>query len=344
MRQLKLFFFRVCKSLGLFRLARRLTRGELKILCYHGFEITDECSFRPKLFIKPAVFEERLNTIRRLGMRVAGLDESVEQLQRGVLPNDTVVITIDDGFFATHGLALPLLRKNGFPATVYVTSYYVEKEVPIFRLVVQYMFFRSTASELVLRDVCWSQDRVVDLRDPGQAEQAMWDCIDYGERSCAEQERQSISETLGGLLNTPYSQIVASRMFHLMTTAQLRELSGDAISIGLHTHRHTFSTEDRAQAEKEIADNRAALARCGVDPIQHFCYPSGVFDARQGEWLDSIGVKSSTTCVPGLNDRATPRHAMRRFLDGDDIHPLEFEAALSGFSDLLRGLLRGKPP
>ena len=342
MRKVKLSFFLICKTLGLFSLTRWLTRRQLKILCYHGFELADECSFRPKLFIKAAQFEQRLATIRRLGMRVATLEQSVEQLYMGALPHNTVVITVDDGFYSTHGLAMPLLRKYGFPATVYVTTYYVENSAPVFRLVVQYMFYRSTVSELVLRNVCWARDGLVDLTDAEEAEKAMWECIDYGEHNCNEHERHAISETLGGLLNTPYRDILDSRMFQLMTAEQLRELAAGGISIGLHTQRHTFSTEVRAEAVREIVDNRDALKRCGVDSIDHFCYPSGVFAPHQGEWLDSVGVKSSTTCVPGLNTPATPRHAMHRFLDGDNIHPLEFEAALSGFSDVLRGLLQRK--
>lgn len=339
MRKLKLSFFAICKAVGLFSLARRRTRSQLKILCYHGFEVADECSFRPKLFIRSAQFEQRLATLRRLGMRVATLDQAIAQLDQGTLEDDTVVITIDDGFYSTHGLAVPLLRKYGYPATVYVTTYYVEHSAPIFRLVVQYMFHRSTATELVLDNAHWAEDRVVNLTDAGQAEKAMWECIDFGERHCTEWERQAISETLGVLLNVPYREIVDSQMFHLMTAEQLQSLAADCVSVGLHTQRHTFSTDDRAQAVREIAENRQALKRCGVDAVDHFCYPSGVFDPRQGEWLDEMGVKSSTTCIPGLNTALTPRHAMHRFLDGDNIHPLEFEAALSGFSDVLRGLL-----
>ena len=339
MRNVKLRFFFLCKIFGLFRVARWLTRRELKILCYHGFEVNDECSFRPKLFIKAAQFEQRLSTIKRSGMRVGTLDQSVDQLYQGELPDNTVVITVDDGFHSTHHLAAPLLRKYGFPATVYVTTYYVEHAVPVFRLIVQYMFYRSTASQLTLKNVSWAQDGVIDLTNPDDAERVMSECIEYGERNCTEQERQAICETLGAQLNLSFRDISASRMFHLMTAEQLRSLSLDGISIGLHTHRHGFSTDDQDQAVREIADNRAALKRCGVDAVEHFCYPSGVFAPRQGEWLDAMGVKSSTTCLSGLNTTATPRHAMHRFLDGDNIHPLEFEAALSGFSDVLRRIL-----
>lgn len=56
----------------------------------------------------------------------------------------------------------------------------------------------------------------------------------------------------------------------------------------------------------------------------------------QWEWVQDLHIKSSTTCVAGLNTAKTPQHALRRFLDGDDVHELEFEAALCGLSDLFR--------
>ena len=55
----KIIFLFLCKALGLFRLAHWSTRGRLKILCYHGFELLDETRFRPQLFITLAQFEQR---------------------------------------------------------------------------------------------------------------------------------------------------------------------------------------------------------------------------------------------------------------------------------------------
>ena len=41
------------------------------------------------------------------------------------LPTKTVVITIDDGYRATYEIAFPILRKHGFPATVFLYSDFV---------------------------------------------------------------------------------------------------------------------------------------------------------------------------------------------------------------------------
>ena len=121
-----------------------------------------------------------------------------------------------------------------------------------------------------------------------------------------------------------------------MTPEELRSLAAADVSVGLHTHRHRFPADDRASAEREIAENRAELDRCTGRTAPHFCYPSGLWAEVQWGWLEDLQIKSSTTCVAGLNTERTPRHALRRFLDGDGVHELEFEAALCGLSDLLR--------
>src|SRR5581483_8586039 len=41
------------------------------------------------------------------------------------LPKNTVVITIDDGYRSTYEVAYPVLRKYGFPATVFLYSDFV---------------------------------------------------------------------------------------------------------------------------------------------------------------------------------------------------------------------------
>jgi peptidoglycan/xylan/chitin deacetylase (PgdA/CDA1 family) len=336
----KILFLFVCRLTGLFRLAQWLTRGRLKILCYHGFELDDETDFRPKLFIKGDQFERRMAAVRRYGLRVMPLDEAVDRLYAKTLPDNAITITIDDGFDSFYRVAVPCLQRHQFSATVYVTTYYVQNPNPIFRLVVQYMFWKSTKTTLVVDNVPWSLPQSIDLTVQEQVERLMWECINFGEREATEQKRCQMCEELGTMLGVPYSGIVLSRMLHLMSPDQLGSLAQMGIAVELHTHRHHFSCDDAAQAQREIADNRAALKQWIATEPTHFCYPSGLWDERQWAWLDAMQVKSATTCLPGLNSPATPRHALRRFLDGENIHQLEFEAALSGFSDLLRTLRR----
>ena len=97
MRRIILATFHICKALGLFRLARRLTRRDLRILCYHGFVLDDEDRFRGSLFVSRAFLDRRMRYLQEQGYRVLPLDETVERLADGTLPPDPVAITIDDG-------------------------------------------------------------------------------------------------------------------------------------------------------------------------------------------------------------------------------------------------------
>ena len=339
MNKAKLALLFVCKAIGLFAIVRRCTRRRLRILCYHGFELVDETAFRPKLFIDAATFEQRLATIDKLGFEVLPLHDAVERLRAGRLPDNAVVITIDDGFDSCRAIAMPRLARHGFPATLYVTSYYVEHQNPIFRLAVQYMFWKTRLRRLDLAAIVGGDVHEVDLENAAARERATWTLIDIGEREHDETGRCAIARKLGDALAVPYEDLVRSRILTLLRGADLATLEEAGISIELHTHRHRFPAEDRSAAEREIAENRAALARWLSGEKTHFCYPSGVWDAREWPWLEQMGIRSATTCVAGLNDSATPRYALRRFLDGSNVHQLEFEAALSGFDTLAHGLV-----
>jgi peptidoglycan/xylan/chitin deacetylase (PgdA/CDA1 family) len=334
-RNLKLSVLFTCKTLGIFRIARWLTRRRLRILCYHGFAIGDQAAFRPKMFMTSEKFEKRLEWLRRCGMPVLPLHEAIEKLYANGLPDSVVVITVDDGFHSFHRLALPCLRRSEYPATVYVTTYYVEKGNPVFRLVVQYMFWKTQRKSLALKEIPWTREESIDLTDTAESEMAMWECIEYGENRCTEVQRRELCEELGGLLGVPYEEIVESRSFHLMTPGEIQSLTAAGISVGLHTHRHRFPADDGESARREILENKQALCRWITDVSAHFCYPSGVWREHEWKWLDDMGIKSSTTCIAGVNSPNTPRHALRRFLDGEDVHQIEFEASLSGFFELL---------
>jgi len=86
----------------------------LRILCYHGFELENEVSFRPKLFIKRETFLRRLVTLQQYKFCVIPLAKAINSLQTNTLQANTVVITIDDGFYGVLACATPILKKFKF--------------------------------------------------------------------------------------------------------------------------------------------------------------------------------------------------------------------------------------
>jgi peptidoglycan/xylan/chitin deacetylase (PgdA/CDA1 family) len=108
------------------------------------------------------------------------------------------------------------------------------------------------------------------------------------------------------------------------------------VNVELHTHRHRVPL-DHALFVREIEDNRRRIrevAPRGAGAV-HFCYPSGVYDRRFLPWLRETGVRSATTCVPGLSSAASDPLLLPRFVDTSLQSPLGFEGWASGFAALL---------
>jgi peptidoglycan/xylan/chitin deacetylase (PgdA/CDA1 family) len=247
-----------------------------------------------------------------------------------------VVIVIDDGFFSVLDKAAPLLHKQGFPATLYVTSYYVTRETPVFRLAIQYLFWKTEHSSFEPPDRPWSSAKAVDLRDTRAAHQATWQIIDYGEAHCNEDQRRKICAEVATALGLDFEVISSTRGLSLLTPDELCRLEEFGIDVQLHTHRHIFPANNPEQARSELRDNRAVLEKVLGRRLEHFCYPSGVWANKLLPLLAEEGIVSATTCQSGMNDQTTNPLALYRILDQNNMHAIEIEAELTGFCELLR--------
>jgi peptidoglycan/xylan/chitin deacetylase (PgdA/CDA1 family) len=336
-KTVKLWFYRTCRSVGLFTLARLLTARRLRILCYHGLSITDEHEYSPDLFMRTETVRARLRYLLQQGYPVLSLEQALKQRSEGTLPPNATVITFDDGFYGNYLRGTDLLREFALPMTLYVTTYYVVKQQPIFRHAVKYMFWKTQAAELDLEGLPNSEAGRLDLKNTYQTDQAMWGLIEYAESHLSERQRGELGRLLGQRLGVSYDELVQSRRLSLSTAEEIRELADLGMDIQLHTHRHHLP-RDLEQTQQEIEENRAVLEPLLGRQCLHLCYPSGVYTPEQWPWLQDLGIQSATTCENGLNDATTPRYALRRFLDRENVQAIEFEAELCGFAELVRSL------
>src|SRR3954470_23331663 len=143
-------------SAGLGAVARRATRRQLRILCYHGLWVTPGHAFGDCTFIAPEQFEARMARLKRSGLPVLPLGEAVERLGDGTLPDAAVAITIDDGWVSTFTHMLPVLEAHGFPATLYATTWYAGRDLPVVNVAIDYL--RQAAGRLDLDPAAKSEE------------------------------------------------------------------------------------------------------------------------------------------------------------------------------------------
>jgi len=340
-RRLKLLFLKCARAIGLFALARALTARRLRILCYHGFGAAEDIEFSPGLFMRLETMRRRFELVRRGGYDVISLDAAVTALKSGGLPKLPLVITFDDGFYSNLAGSRALMQEFGLPMTLYVTTYYVAKKTPIFSHAVRYLFFKTRHASLALTGLpgfarsSWPE--VLALGDRTQTERVMWSLIVDAETHMDEAQRVELCRELGRRMDVDYDVLASERRLSMLTNEEIFELSALGVDIQLHTHRHLMPV-DPAALRREIEDNRIILETATGHACDHLCYPSGVYSEEQWPALKSLGIRSATTCEPGLNSSNTPVYRLARFLDFEDLSELEIDAALSGFMEFPRRL------
>lgn len=99
-----------------------MTTQSIPILMYHQVSPQPARSFR-KYTITPAVFGLQMQWLRMCGYHAITLDALVAHRTRGAgLPARPVVITFDDGFRDCAEYAIPILRRHGFTAIIFLVA------------------------------------------------------------------------------------------------------------------------------------------------------------------------------------------------------------------------------
>jgi peptidoglycan/xylan/chitin deacetylase (PgdA/CDA1 family) len=341
----KHLLFSIARGLGAFTLARLLTRRRVRILCYHGGCIGDEGAFNQKLFSKASLLEARLRWLRSKGFNPVSLDAAVDHLSGGQsLPRLPVVVTLDDGWYSTARDLLPTLERHGFPATLYLATRVFESGMPVTDVTVRYIIWKAEPKRVRVECISMGVDGEYDLALEPQRE-ALAQAVEIWLDSVPEtvNERHERIERFAAAVGVSSQQLdLKSRRFSYMNTRELRSCMQTNCSVQLHGHDHVYPTGQPLLLKLDVERCRDALLAHGVPSPFHYCYPSGAYDGHAPEVLAELGVRSATTCQPGLVSRVEgeQRFYLPRFLDGGSVSQLEFEADMSGLTPLLRYLLR----
>ncbi len=322
-----------CRALGLFLLASRLTKRQPRILCYHGVSLEDEHRFRPGLFMQPGTFARRMKLLRKWRIQAVSLDELYEARDHGVSGNRIqVAITIDDGWAGIAQGMLPELMRSGFPATLYLSTYYVAVRRPVFKVAVAYLFWKyrrafeplgTSCVRFVTSEVIFHEQQVL-----------------AAAKSLGSEWEQPLLEEISEYFGEPLSDWYKRGKFHFLNPEQVRELAAEGLTIELHTHRHRFSELSLDDARREIEENRQVIADLTGRSAEHFCFPRGEYYREQLRVLEEQGIKTATTT---RNELVCPEGSSLewpRIVDSEDRSELEFEAELTGFMSLLRQVRR----
>jgi len=227
-----------------------------------------------------------------------------------------------------------LLKKYGFPATVYQTTFYAQRALPIFSLICSYMLWKGRDRSLAANPNIGISD-AVSLSTPEARQKAVHDIIYFAAtRQLSTSQKNELAAELAGMLGIDFQDLLGRRLLQVMNPQEIKELASAGIDFQLHTHRHR-TPRDRELFDRELEDNLAVLTELTNSRPIHFCYPSGDYDLQFLPWLSAKGIISAATSVAGLASPRIDPLLLPRFIDTSARTPLEFESWLTGVGALL---------
>lgn len=291
-------------------------KRRLSILCYHGVSIHDEHEWRPGLYVRPSFFEHRLRLLREGGYTVLGLQDAMDRMVANSLPPKAVVLTFDDGTFDFYSVAWPILRRFGYPATVYWSTYYAMRQFPVFSVAREY--------------AAWKAGKLPSSIEPS---------LEGANGAVKDEWLRSECQRLG----VDYKVFADQRVLTIMRPDEVSHIAAEGCDIQLHTHRHRMPLEE-ADFRSEIAENRAIIESVVGRTPTHFCYTSGRFRRLYKPWLLAEGVATATTTEPGVASAAMDPFFLPRLVDHEGLDDSEFIAWVSGLAQSLPRRVYWKDP
>lgn len=238
-----------------------------------------------------------------------------------------VLVTFDDGYRDTYEHALPVLRRHGVPALVFITTGFLDERGVAWWDEIAWMVRRSARPAVPASP--WMEGSVELVGDREPAVQRLL-------KVYKELPVTRTGEYLGWLAEVTgsgrFPAEAASQVW--MTWSMVRELRDAGMVIGGHTVSHpVLSRMDRAAQAAEIAGCERRLREELGEPLRWFAYPVGgsrSFDEDTRAVLAEAGVELAFSDYGGY----------RRYDDWDplDVRRIAVETYVTG--DYFRSLAR----
>src|SRR5207253_1575498 len=123
-------------------------------------------------------------------------------------------------------------------ATVYLTTYYCEDNLPVFPLMLSYLLWkgRGKRARIVLPS---GETMLIDATSPESRRAAESDLLTFAQaEEMSAVDKDNLARTLAGALDVDYDDLVRRRLLHLMNPDEVREVAADGADFQMHTHRH----------------------------------------------------------------------------------------------------------
>jgi peptidoglycan/xylan/chitin deacetylase (PgdA/CDA1 family) len=303
-------------------LHRLLPRQRVTVLAYRAV-ISSPLAVPDAAFLDATAFRGQAEYLARR-FEVVPLSEAVQRLKRRQVRRPTAVITFDDGLQSVHDVAFPVLKRQGLPATVFLTTGFVGTEDTPWDCRLNRALAAATRRSLVWREEEFALDSAP-LR--ARAGAVLQDRLKLLPHPMLMHELRAI---VGALGDDPERPVGHGSPYRVLGPREIDALKGSGqVEFGAHgVSNAILSLIPPEEREREVVESLRAASELAGAPCRLFAYPSGrpqdyTSDVRKR--LGELGVEGAVTSRGGANTPTTPRLELRRYVIGAEMDAAQFQ-------------------
>lgn len=322
---------------GLVRLLSRVTGSQISIVLYHGVCETASAQGLYRKMLPVEIFEEHLKVYKRYGTAVS-LQEAIEGA--GTIRNP-IVITFDDGYANNYDLAFPLLQTYSIPATIFLTTGFIDRKVFLGCDWIDYIAFNSCPREPSFR---W-RDRLiaVEAGEPRSKENL---CVRLSRyyKSLPYPDAQEFLDALQTHADREYTWHAIPPGLKPLRWDEIRTMrKSGLISIGSHTYSHPILSRCSGEVQEfEVVEAKRRIESELDEECRFFAYPNGMsadYNDVTKSLVAAAGYEVALTAETGYNcPPFKNQYELRRW--GGGITPAKLAYLVSGGARTLEYLRR----
>jgi peptidoglycan/xylan/chitin deacetylase (PgdA/CDA1 family) len=281
----------VGRAPGGYGLVSLLGPSGLRVVVYHS--VADKpgpCVEGLGVNVSPEVWSKHLDHFEREYSIV-----DLETVLQGRLPKRPLLITFDDGYLSVAQTVAPELRRRGLPAVLFATTAALGSRRLMLDNVLCYLANTVGVARL--------ETTISGRASPAPSLPALFDEV---VASLPYTERRALAGRLVEEFGVDEESVLARYRLYL-EPGDIRRLVELGFEIGSHTESHVHCRSlGPDEAQREIVDAAAMIAKLAGRPVRAFSYPYGsATDAtpivRQA--LRSSGQEIAFLVAPGTNGR-----------------------------------------
>lgn len=226
------------------------------------------------------------------------------------LPKKSFIITFDDGFY-NNFLAAKILKRYKVPATFYVTTNFIQKNLMSWTDMIDYAVNITNKSEI---NILGKKFNLSNKKSKHFFQKNIRKIIknDMNIKEIEEAKKIQI-KLIGKIVNSSNKELYKKLNWKNIIQLNKNEL----FDIGLHSHNHEILTKlNKKKLERTIVFSKRLLRKKTDIKTNLFAYPDGQsnhYSKNVIQVLKKYGFLSSPTAIQGLNKLSDNKFQLKRY-------------------------------